>query len=133
MPGKLLSDADLESDAAMGKVETPRKQNEKVPPRAEGLGLGRTRGRGAGGEGAPAGSAARTRLVGRPAWVSAKGRLGVAFPVGGGHAAGVLAEAGTGRDCVERQVSHVVPEPGCPAPGALSWAVRSPGLAQAQT
>ncbi|XP_070288986.1 nucleolar RNA helicase 2 [Myotis yumanensis] len=29
MPGKLLSDADLESDAAMGKVETPRKQNEK--------------------------------------------------------------------------------------------------------
>ncbi|KAM7074100.1 nucleolar RNA helicase 2 [Molossus nigricans] len=29
MPGKLLSDADLESDAAMGKVEKPRKQNEK--------------------------------------------------------------------------------------------------------
>ncbi|XP_015417613.1 PREDICTED: nucleolar RNA helicase 2 isoform X2 [Myotis davidii] len=29
MPGKLLSDADLVSDAAMGKVETPRKQNEK--------------------------------------------------------------------------------------------------------
>ncbi|KAF6108201.1 DExD-box helicase 21 [Phyllostomus discolor] len=29
MPGKLLSDTDLESDAAMGKMETPRKQNEK--------------------------------------------------------------------------------------------------------
>ncbi|XP_054428663.1 nucleolar RNA helicase 2 [Pteronotus mesoamericanus] len=29
MPGKLLSDPDLESDGAMGKVETPRKQNEK--------------------------------------------------------------------------------------------------------
>ncbi|XP_016044076.1 nucleolar RNA helicase 2 [Erinaceus europaeus] len=29
MPGKLLSDADLESDAAMGQVEKPRKQNEK--------------------------------------------------------------------------------------------------------
>lgn len=29
MPGKLLSDADLESDAAMGKAEIPRKQNEK--------------------------------------------------------------------------------------------------------
>ncbi|KAM8774341.1 nucleolar RNA helicase 2 [Rhynchonycteris naso] len=29
MPGKLLSETDLESDAAMGKLETPRKQNEK--------------------------------------------------------------------------------------------------------
>ncbi|XP_058908663.1 nucleolar RNA helicase 2 [Kogia breviceps] len=29
MPGKLLSDADLESDTAMAKVEMPRKQNEK--------------------------------------------------------------------------------------------------------
>lgn len=29
MPGKLLSDTDLESDAVMGKMETPRKQNEK--------------------------------------------------------------------------------------------------------
>lgn len=29
MPGKLLSDADLESDTAMGKMEIPRKQNEK--------------------------------------------------------------------------------------------------------
>uniref|UniRef100_A0AC11DHE3 DExD-box helicase 21 n=1 Tax=Ovis aries TaxID=9940 RepID=A0AC11DHE3_SHEEP len=29
MPGKLLSDADLESDAAVAKVEMPRKQNEK--------------------------------------------------------------------------------------------------------
>ncbi|XP_032279702.1 nucleolar RNA helicase 2 [Halichoerus grypus] len=29
MPGKLLSDADLDSDTAMEKVETPRKQNEK--------------------------------------------------------------------------------------------------------
>ncbi|XP_036986464.2 nucleolar RNA helicase 2 [Artibeus jamaicensis] len=29
MPGKLLSDTDLESDAAMGKMETPRKQNQK--------------------------------------------------------------------------------------------------------
>lgn len=37
MPGKLLSDADLESDAAMGKVEIATK-NEKVPPRAEGPG-----------------------------------------------------------------------------------------------
>ena len=38
MPGKLLSEADLESDTAMAKVEMPRKQNEKVPPGAEGLG-----------------------------------------------------------------------------------------------
>lgn len=29
MPGKLLSDADLESDTDMGKMEIPRKQNEK--------------------------------------------------------------------------------------------------------
>ncbi|XP_036885036.1 nucleolar RNA helicase 2 [Sturnira hondurensis] len=29
MPGKLLSDTDLESVAAIGKMETPRKQNEK--------------------------------------------------------------------------------------------------------
>ncbi|XP_036684410.1 nucleolar RNA helicase 2 isoform X2 [Balaenoptera musculus] len=29
MPGKLLSEADLESDTAMAKVEMPRKQNEK--------------------------------------------------------------------------------------------------------
>lgn len=29
MPGKLRSDADLESDTAMGKMEIPRKQNEK--------------------------------------------------------------------------------------------------------
>ena len=29
MPGKLLSDADLESDAAVAGVETPQKQNEK--------------------------------------------------------------------------------------------------------
>lgn len=29
MPGKLLSDADLESDTATGKMEIPRKQNEK--------------------------------------------------------------------------------------------------------
>ena len=38
MPGKLLSDTDLESNAALVKMETPRKQNEKVRPRAEGLG-----------------------------------------------------------------------------------------------
>lgn len=36
MPGKLLSDAGLDSETAMEEVETPRKQNEKVPPRAEG-------------------------------------------------------------------------------------------------
>ena len=29
MPGKLHSDADLESDAAMAEVEVPQKQNEK--------------------------------------------------------------------------------------------------------
>lgn len=38
MPGKLLSEADLESDTAMAKVEMPRKRNEKVPPGAERLG-----------------------------------------------------------------------------------------------
>lgn len=77
MPGKLLSDVNLESETAMGKVEIPRK--EKVPPRAEGAGArqdqkpGRREERGSGvpeRRGAPAGSAwgaALTRLVQRPA------------------------------------------------------------------
>ncbi|XP_075391100.1 nucleolar RNA helicase 2 isoform X1 [Tenrec ecaudatus] len=33
MPGKLLSDTALQSDATMGKLEKPRKPNEKVPQR----------------------------------------------------------------------------------------------------
>lgn len=92
MPGKLLSDVNLESDTAMGKVEIPRK--EKVPLRAEGAGarqdqkLGRWEEQGSGvpeRRGAPAGSAwgaALTRLVQRPAWVSAKGCPAVVFSVG---------------------------------------------------
>lgn len=44
MPGKLRSDADLESETATAKVEMPRKQNEKVPPRAEGPGARQDKG-----------------------------------------------------------------------------------------
>lgn len=99
MPGKLLSDADLESDTALGKMEIPRKQNEKVPPRAEGRGArqderpGRLgeRGRGVRRGGVSRlgarGGAALTGLVRRPAWVSVKERPGVVVSAGDGRAA----------------------------------------------
>ena len=68
MPGKLRSDADLESDVAVAKVEMPRKQNEKVPLRAEGLGTRQDERPGRGTR-----RAARTRPGRRPAWVSTSG------------------------------------------------------------
>lgn len=120
----------MESDAAMGTVETPRRENEKVPPRAGGLGRGRTRGPGAGGEGRVRQLGARR---GPGVWGGPRGSRprGVweqrsPWAVGAPPAAGVVAEARTGRNGGERQVSHVVPEPGCPAPGAQSWKVRPP-------
>lgn len=72
MPGKLLSDAVLESDAAVAKVEMPRKQNEKVPLRAEGLGTRQDEGPGAKSRspGRETRRAAGTLPGRRPAWVS---------------------------------------------------------------
>lgn len=71
MPGKLLSEADLESDTAMAKVEMPRKRNEKVRRGPRDLGQDRTRRGGrplrGGARAGGAWRAARTRLVPRPA------------------------------------------------------------------
>ena len=90
MPGKLLSDADLDSDTAMEKVETPRKQNEKVPPRAEGPGALRGAGYGSG-VGCRAGTpwrapgpgASRARRGVRP-----RGCQGAVLSAGGGRTSG---------------------------------------------
>ena len=75
MPGKLRSDADLESDVAVAKVEMPRKQNEKVPLRAEGLGIRQDGRPGAKRRSPGRGTrrAARTLPGRRPAWVSTSG------------------------------------------------------------
>lgn len=77
MPGKLLSDVDLDSDTAMEKVETPRKQNAKVPPRAEGPRA--LRGAGYRMRGCPAKepvAPTRTRRARSLAWGSAGARRG---------------------------------------------------------
>lgn len=102
MPGKLLSDADLESDAAVAKVEMPRKQNEKVPLRAEDLGPGKTR---AWGQNRDAG----TRRGADPARPETR----VGF--GDGHRCSPRAMCALPRspgrwELVSRPVSHVVPE-----------------------
>lgn len=81
MPGKLLSEVDLDSDTAMEKLETPRKQNAKVPSGAEGprvlRGVGYRMG---GGPAKEPVAHTRTRRVQSPA----VGRRGAVPPTGAG-------------------------------------------------